>query len=589
MRVLRLALLGLPLLLAACAGDPSLSDDASTDADAPTATDDASTDSDATDTRLPEAPDVATIEPPDGPSQRDALPDRPPPDGADDATALTDATTVPRDTTTDTTTDTTSNLRDAATDVTTDVTTDGESGRDETVLVSHPREFRGVWVATVYNINFPSSTRLTAAQQQAELRAILDVVQRNHLNAVVFQVRPEGDAVYRSSLEPWSRFLTGRQGGDPGYDPLALLVTEAHRRGIEVHAWFNPYRAKGSASSTAVAPHLSVTHPDAVVPYNGALWMNPASPAVQDRLLRVIRDVVTRYDIDGVHFDDYFYPYPASGMPFPDAADYERYRMEGGTMSLGDWRRHNVDEMVRRVSETIASLRPSVRFGISPFGIYRPGMPPGITGLDAYNAIYCDPLRWMREGWVDYLAPQLYWPSTQTAQAYGTLIAWWAGITSGGRSIFAGNNLGQLGSSSAWTVEEFRRQVMLTRAQEPRGARGNVWFTVQPFASNRMGIADVFRSEFYTRPVLTPPMAGRRPPPDAPTATASNRTLRFAHPRANELRAWVVYRETSGAWQLEQIVPAATATTTVAATGRYAVSAVNRFGDESRGSVVTVR
>jgi uncharacterized lipoprotein YddW (UPF0748 family) len=317
--------------------------------------------------------------------------------------------------------------------------------------------------------------------------------------------------------------------------------------------------------------------------------MNPAAPVVQERLLRVIRDVVTRYDIDGVHFDDYFYPYPQSGMPFPDAADYNNYRSGGGTMSLGDWRRDNVNQMVRQVSEAVAMVRPSVRFGISPFGIYRPGMPAGISGLDAYNAIYCDPVRWMREGWVDYLAPQLYWPSTQTAQAYGSLIAWWSGITTGGRSIFAGNNLGQLGSSASWSVDEFRRQVTLTRAQEARGGRGNIWFTVQPFQSNRMGIADVFRSEFYTGGVLTPPMAGRRTAPAAPTVTATGRTLRFTHPDARTLRAWAVYREVSGAWQLDRLVPAATAMADVTAAGRYAVSAANRYGDEGRGSIVTVR
>jgi len=567
MRLLRHGLLA-SALLAACAGDPDLTAD---DADAG----DAAGDTDA---------------PPSTDARDDAAQDDAADDAADDAP----------DATGDATGDVAADVRDGAADVgdvrdagdagdVRDAGDAGDAATDDTAAVSHAREFRGAWVATVYNINFPSSTRLTAAQAQAEITAFLDVMQRNRLNAVVFQVRPEGDAFYRSTLEPWSRFLTGRQGGDPGYDPLSVVVAEAHRRGIEVHAWFNPYRAKGSASSTAVAPHISVTDPAAVVPYNGALWMNPAATVVQRRLVQVIRDVVTRYDVDGVHFDDYFYPYPQTGMPFPDGADYDRYRAGGGAMSLGDWRRDNVNQMVRQVSEAVADVRPSVRFGVSPFGIYRPGMPAGISGLDAYNAIYCDPVRWMREGWVDYLAPQLYWPSTQTAQAYGTLIAWWAGLTSGGRSIFAGNNLGQLGSSSAWSVDEFRRQVTLTRAQEPRGARGNIWFTVQPFASNRMGIADVFRGEFYTRAVLTPPMAGSRPPPAAPTVTVATRTLRFSHPQARELRAWVVYREAGGAWQLDRVVPAATASVDVTAAGRYAVSAANRFGDEGRGAVVTVR
>ncbi|MFO0647342.1 MAG: family 10 glycosylhydrolase [Polyangiales bacterium] len=455
--------------------------------------------------------------------------------------------------------------------------------------VSHPRELRGVWVATVGNINFPSHTGLSVTAAQAELTSMLDVVQRNRLNVVVFQVRPEGDAVYRSSIEPWSRYLTGRQGGDPGFDPLDFLVAQAHRRSIEVHAWFNPYRAKSAAGSAAVSPHISVTNPEAVVTYGSALWMDPSRAVVQDRLAAVIRDVVTRYDVDGVHFDDYFYPYPISGTAFPDSAQYDRYRMGGGALSLSDWRRDNVNRMVERVSTTVATARADVRFGISPFGIYRPGMPAGISGLDAYNAIYCDPVLWMRQGWVDYLAPQLYWPSTQTAQAYGTLIAWWAALATGGRSVFAGNNLGQLGSSSAWSLDEFRRQVTLTRAQADRGARGNIWFTVQPFQSNRMGVADAFRAEFYQRPALTPPMAGARPRPAAPTVTVDLRTLRITHPEAARLRSWVVYRDVSGAWEVDQIVPASQSSATVTAAGTYAVSASNRFGDESLGARATVR
>jgi uncharacterized lipoprotein YddW (UPF0748 family) len=482
--------------------------------------------------------------------------------------------------------DVTSDAGDVMADAGTDAT-DGSA--DDTVAVSHTREFRGAWVATVGNINFPSRTGLSMSASQAELTALLNTMQRNRLNAVVFQVRPEGDAVYRSTLEPWSRYLTGRQGGDPGYDPLTFLVAEAHRRNIEVHAWFNPYRARSSATAVTVAPHISVTDPSAVVTYRDLSWMNPALPVVQDRLANVIRDVVTRYDIDGVHFDDYFYPYPATGMPFPDAADYMRYRTGGGTLALADWRRDNVNRMVQRIDNTVRMTRDNVRFGVSPFGIYRPGMPPGITGLDAYNAIYCDPVLWMRQGWVDYLAPQLYWPSTQTAQAYGALVAWWAGLTSGGRLIFAGNNLGQLGSSAAWSVDEIRRQVTLTRAQEGRGVRGNIWFTLGQFQSNRMGIADVFRNEFYQQSVLTPPMAGTHPQPEAPTVLVEGRLLRPTHPNVATLRSWVVYREMSGRWQLDVTVSASQMTSAVLGPGRYAVSAVNRYGNESRGRVVTVR
>ncbi len=549
------------------AADAGADDAASDDAAADAASDDATLD-----VAVDNAPADSALDAPEGAAL----------DGSNDASdARLD---VPRDAVSDV-------ARDAATDVI-------DAGRDASADASdaatpmepsHSRELRGVWVATVGNINFPSRTGLSVTAMQTELTSMLDVVQRNRLNAVFFQVRPEGDAVYRSTLEPWSRYLTGRQGGDPGFDPLEFIVTQAHRRNIEVHAWFNPYRAKSNTSSAAASPHISVTNPEAVVTYGSALWMDPSRTVVQDRLAAVIRDVVTRYDVDGVHFDDYFYPYPISGTAFPDSAQFNAYRSGGGALALSDWRRDNVNRMVERVSMTVSSARADVRFGISPFGIYRPGMPAGISGLDAYNAIYCDPVRWIRQGWVDYLAPQLYWPSTQTAQAYGTLIAWWSSLASNGRSIFAGNNLGQLGSSTAWTVDEFVRQVDLTRAQADRGARGNIWFTVQPFQSNRMGVADTLRTRFYQAPALTPPLAGSRPRPATPNVTVDTRTLRITHPDAARMRAWVVYREVSGAWEVDQIVPAAQLTATVTAAGSYVVTAANRFGDESSGARAAVR
>ncbi|MEZ4393305.1 MAG: family 10 glycosylhydrolase [Polyangiales bacterium] len=458
-----------------------------------------------------------------------------------------------------------------------------------TVAVSHTRELRAAWIATVSNIDFPSRRGLTAAQGRAEMLAILDAMARAGLNAAVLQVRCEGDAFYRSMLEPWSRYLTGTPGRDPGWDPLGTMVSEAHARGIEVHAWFNPYRASTAASNTQVSPHISITHPEAVVTYDGKRWMNPASAAVQDRLSAVIRDVVARYDVDGVHFDDYFYPYPAAGMPFPDGPSYLGYMMGGGTLSVGDWRRDNVNRMVRRISTEVAAQRADARFGISPFGIYRPGMPPGITGLDPYTAIYADSRRWLVEGWVDYLAPQLYWPSTQTAQAYGPLIAWWAAQSRDGRAIFAGNNVDRLGSSSAWTLDEYRTQVRLTREQRARGALGNVWFSVSEIRDDRMGFATMLRRDLYATPALTPPMAGRRPVPRAPDVQALRGALSINPGAPGRWRAWCVYRSAAGgSYALDRCVPAAAPARVTLAAGRYAVSAVNCFGDESPGTLATV-
>lgn len=454
--------------------------------------------------------------------------------------------------------------------------------------VSHPRELRAVWIATVSNIDFPSRRGLTATQGRAELVTLLDAAQRAGLNAVVFQARPEGDALYRSTLEPWSRYLTGTPGADPGWDPLGALVSEAHARGIEVHAWFNPYRASTAASNAHVAPHISVTNPDAVVTYDGKRWMDPARAVVQDRLSAVIRDVVERYDVDGVHFDDYFYPYPAAGEGFPDGPSYMAYLMGGGRLAVGDWRRDNVNRMVRRLGDELRAQRADVRFGISPFGIYRPGMPAGITGLDPYTAIYADSRRWLVEGWVDYLAPQLYWPSTQTAQAYGPLIAWWAAQTRDGRAIFAGNNCDRLGSSPAWTLDELRTQVALTRAQRDRGALGNIWFSATELRDDRLGFATMLRRDLYTAPALTPPLAGRRSTPRAPEVTPLAGAVTINPGAPGRWRAWCVYRAMGARWSLDRCVPAAAPARVALTAGRYAVSGVDRFGDESLGAVVTV-
>jgi len=476
---------------------------------------------------------------------------------------------------------------DARSDVPLDAPRDAGTDAGGPVFRGHTREFRAAWVATVFNIDWPSRTGLSAAAQRAEMDALLDAAAGVGLNAVMLQVRPEGDALYRSTLEPWSRFLSGRQGTDPGYDPLAYAVAEGHRRGVEVHAWINPFRARTSATGTSVAPHISITQPAACVVYDGGLWMNPAAPVVSDRLAAVVEDLLRRYAIDGIHFDDYFYPYPETGMPFPDSADYDRYRSTGGAMSLGDWRRDNVNRVIERIGQLVTRVRPTARFGVSPFGIWRPGNPAGITGLDAFSAIYCDAPRWMRMGWVDYLAPQLYWPSTQAPQAYGPLVRWWAETTADGRSVFGGNNLSRLGSSSAWTADEIRQQVTLTRDNAGRGARGNVFFTISQIRANRLGVTDALRA-LYATPALPPPVAARRGlTVEPPTVTRVGTTLTVSHPRAAALRSWVVYRAEGAGWTVREVVPAERGMVTVGA-GRWAVTAADRDAVESAPVMVTV-
>lgn len=455
------------------------------------------------------------------------------------------------------------------------------------VDVAHPRELRAVWIATVANINFPSRQGLSAAAQQAELIEMVDTAASINLNALVFQVRPESDALYRSELEPWSRFLTGTQGGDPGYDPLEFLIDLAHERSLEVHAWLNPYRAKTNAATTAVLPHISLVASEYAYSYGNLLWMDPAAEIVRQRTVDVVEDLVTRYDLDGVHFDDYFYPYP-DGSPFPDDATYADYQAAGGAMTLGDWRRDNVHQLVRLIAETIARTRPHVRFGISPFGIYRPGMPPGIVGLDQYTAIYSDPLVWMNEGWVDYLAPQLYWPTTQTAQAYEPLIEWWAATSVGGRYIFSGNFLSRLGENATWSVDEFRAQLDHNRRYLPEGGVGEFFFQIDPLLENRDGIADVLRAEYYARPALSPVLThaiGEELAPPAISVEAG--TLAIGHPDAASLRAWVLYRRAGDAYEVDSIHAPAPAIPAPPA-GEWAVSAADKRGVESRGVLVRI-
>lgn len=483
-----------------------------------------------------------------------------------------------------------------ATDPTDGPDPDGSSGETETetdglppqplVDVAHDREFRGVWVATVSNINFPSGQGLSADAQRQELVDLLDVMVAHNLNAIVFQVRPESDAVYDSPIEPWSRFLMGSQGTDPGFDPLAWLIEQARPRGIEVHAWLNPYRAKVSLASSLAPGHIALEQPGYAYEYGNFLWMDPGAEPVQERTIDVILDVVDRYDVDGIHFDDYFYPYP-NGDPFPDGGTYGDYQDGGGTFGLGDWRRDNVNQLVEVLYESIVGTRDHVRFGVSPFGIYRPGMPPGITGLDQYAEIYADPLLWMDEGWVDYLAPQLYWPTTQTAQAYEPLLEWWSSMTSEGRYIFTGNFLSQVGSSTAWSVEEILTQVELSRTYRDLGSMGNIFFHIEPFVSDSLGVGTALGETFYGAPALTPPLAAKIGTEVAPPwVELDGSTVTLSPQDDTSLRAWVVYEDAGAGFELVDIVPVATTSFELPSAGTWAVSAAARSGVESRGVLV---
>ncbi|MEZ4240670.1 MAG: family 10 glycosylhydrolase [Myxococcota bacterium] len=485
--------------------------------------------------------------------------------------------TMPADTASDTT----------PTDPTVDTgapPTTGDTGASTTpgptlVAVAHERELRGVWVATVSNINWPSAQGLSVATQQAEMRDILDVCADAGLNAVFWQVRPEADAMYASAIEPWSRYLTGTQGVDPGWDPLDYLVTEGHARGLEGPRLAQPVPRQGELHlGRRQQPRLRGVRP-VRLPLRQRRLARPGRPAIQDQLEAVVSDLALRYDIDGIHFDDYFYPYP-DGTAFPDSATYAAY---GGGLSLADWRRDNVNQMMQRVGAAVAGVDPAVRFGIGPFGIYRPGQPPGITGLDQYAELYADPPLWKAAGYVDYLAPQLYWPTTQTAQAYEPLLDWWAEPPADGRYTFPGNALYQLGTTGAWDVDELRDQVALTRGRADAAALGNIWYNVSKLQTNDQGIRDVFRDEFYPTPALPPPVFDQQDVAvDPPDVVPDGDGVIVSHPDA---RWWVVYAEDGDGWAIDRIVPATEAHVALGA-GRWAISAAAKHGVESLGVVV---
>jgi uncharacterized lipoprotein YddW (UPF0748 family) len=364
-----------------------------------------------------------------------------------------------------------------------------------------PAEFRGVWVATVANIDWPSKRGLSMEEQKAELISQYDTFQKLNFNAVVFQVRPMCDALYKSDLEPWSEFLTGTPGKDPGYDPLAFAIEEAHKRKLELHVWFNPYRAwHPSAKGEVPDNHLVKKRPDMAKKYGKHHWLNPTNAEVQKHSLAVMLDVVKRYNIDGIHMDDYFYPYPEKDIddeeiPFPDDDTWEAYQKTGGKMSRDDWRRDAVNMFVKNLYTQVKATKPRVLVGISPFGIWRPGYPKGIAGFDQYGKLYADARLWLQEGWVDYYTPQLYWPIAQEKQSYPKLLEWWSQQNNKNRHLWPGLY------TSKHSAEEIANQVKLTR--ESGQGTGTVHFSAKAILTNKGGIADELQ-KLYAKPAKVP-------------------------------------------------------------------------------------
>ncbi len=426
-----------------------------------------------------------------------------------------------------------------------------------TDLPKAPREFRAAWVATVANINWPSKNNLSTEQQKQEAIALLDLLKKNNFNAVIFQVRPSADALYHSKFEPWSYFLTGSIGKAPSpyYDPLEFWVDEAHKRGLELHVWLNPYRAHHSNGGQVTNESMVRKAADHVVRLrNGMYWFDPANQKTQDHSSEVVMDIVKRYDIDGVHFDDYFYPYASynGGADFPDDASWNAYRKSGGNLSRGDWRRDNVNKFIKRIYTQIKAEKPFVKFGLSPFGIWKPGYPAGVTGSSQYDELYADAKLWLNEGWIDYFTPQLYWPIDPPKQSFTSLLKWWESENKHNRHLWPGLNTVEVRSSNK--IEEIKRQIEVTRDVTPNST-GAVHWSIAGLTKNPLMLKALYEGP-YRAPALVPasPWLSANPilkPTLLLTKQTSSVFAKWLHKQPEQVFKWVAYARYGNTWEME--------------------------------------
>jgi uncharacterized lipoprotein YddW (UPF0748 family) len=464
------------------------------------------------------------------------------------------------------------------------------------------REFRAVWMATVENIDFPTAKNLSVEEQKKELLRDLELAQELKLNAVVFQVRPMCDAVYESKIEPWSEFLTGRMGKPQAFDPLRFLIAEAHSRGILVHAWFNPYRAYHPGAKTVSENHISRRRPDLVRKYGKYLWLDPSESEVQEYSLSVVLDVVRRYDVDGIHFDDYFYPYPekdAAGnkIEFPDDKNWQEYLRAAVLLSRegvrrrplnrGDWRRANVNRFIAAVGREIKKIKPEILYGVSPFGIWQPLPEKGIEGFNSYAELYADARRWLRDGTVDYLAPQLYWATARQGQSFPVLLDWWKSENVKNRHLWAGIASYRIGSTVNFTADEIADQIKLTRsAPETRGA---IHFSFRSLRSDLGGIQKTLRENVYPNDALIPPtdwIKARKPLAPRVKITRDKNLVRAVWTERGARKAFrfVVYVKDKNGWTYS-ILPNPQKSVSLSADRKIEkiiVTSVDRLGNESQ-------
>lgn len=441
-----------------------------------------------------------------------------------------------------------------------------------------PQEFRAAWVATVFNLDWPMRAGESATAQKAELLTILNKAAQLRLNAIMLQVRPNGDAFYRSSYEPWSQWLSG-PGINPGYDPLAFAIREAHRRGIEVHAWFNPFRAKANASPVGKG-HVSLRYPKLMKKAGSTLVLNPSHPTSTEHVLKVIMDVVNRYDVDGVHLDDYFYPYP----PNHNISD-------GKTPAQ---RRAAIDSFVSRLYASVKKSKPWVRVGISPFGIWQPGYPAGIeAGVNAYEHLACDARKWLTKGWVDYLAPQLYWSCSPVKQSFPALMRWWSNINPS-RPIWPGISTARIRSKEdpARTSAEIAKQIAYSRSLA-RSSSGQLFWSWNSIGSNKGGIQNEL-IRCYPMASVPPPMpwCGKCVPamPSLQTTDTARGVYLKWIPADKTARKWVIQARIGGQWRTLCLLPGMQTSVTlpvnfIGKADRIAVRAVSAFGNQGAAAV----
>lgn len=454
------------------------------------------------------------------------------------------------------------------------------------------REFRGVWIATVANINWPSSKNLSTQEQKNEVIEMLDMLQDLNFNAVIFQARPSADALYNSEIEPWSYFLTGETGKKPFpfYDPLSFWIEEAHKRNMELHVWLNPYRAHHSNGGKVSSEALAKKMPNEIVRLkNGMYWFDPGNKETQNHVSNVVKDIVKRYDVDGIHFDDYFYPYASynGGNDFPDSTSWNTYKNAGGDLNKADWRRNNVNTIIERIYKEIKSEKKYVKFGISPFGIWKSGYPNGVSGMSQYDELYADAKLWLNKGWVDYFTPQLYWPIDAPRQSFTKLLNWWNDENTHQRHLWPGLNTVEVKANDK--ASEIVKQLSVTEDILEKNI-GAVHYSVAGITQN-FKLRQMLKNGPYKDPALIPAttwMESEKILKPSLNIIQNNTNVEasFQFKGTKEPNQWILYVKYDDSWEIEilnkekksKLVPKYKNGKSLKT---IALRAVDRFGNES--------